>query len=332
MDDVHTAFISYCHADRAFADIVYHLLKQVNISVWRDVNVPIAGQDLGEELPAELDSCRFVVYIASPAAVKADWVKSELQHAIDNKIPIFMLLIGGDKKSAVPFRLNHHVYIDATDGKLLNGLQTLLKNIYERFERHLLHKPLCDAKELLTVQIGAEERAAFYRIQGKKAVGNLVVQGECGVTLRTFMDAKYQIGQGIVGRVWSKKDAELVDWVELQDKDDFTAEYSMSKSQEKAMQNLRTILCLPIFHRGYLPPDEITESATKALDVVVGVLTIDSSLSLDDFGYRDEDRRNQLIEDASEIANQLAIWLDIDDGTFPDEIIERLMHQHLTSS
>jgi hypothetical protein len=333
MDDSYTAFISYSHADRAFADIVYDLLlKQLKVNVWRDEDVPIAGQDLDRELPDALYHCRFVVYIASPDAKKSEWVKSELRHAIDNQIPIFMLLVRGDKKSAVPFSLNQRVYIDATDKKLLAGLQTLLKNIYERFERHLLHKPLCAAKDLLNVETGAEERAAFYRIQGNNAVGNLVVQGECGVTLRTFMDAKYQIGQGIVGRVWGKKDADLVDWVELQDKDDFRQEYSMNKSQKKAMQNLRTILCLPIFRHGYLRPDETAENGAQAFDTVTGVLTIDSSLSLDKLGLENKHSRLQLIEDGLEIANQLAIWLDIDDGTFPDEIIEKLMRQHLTSS
>lgn len=136
------------------------------------------------------------------------------------------------------------------------------------------------------------------------------------------MDTQYPPGQGLVGFVFSEQVPYLGDWNKIRKHNNFMQTLSMSPDQRESVRNLRTVLCIPVFRNAY----------GNIFEVVAGVLLIDSSLSLEDFGFLNSKQQEQLIADASRIASQIAIWLDIDDGYFPDSIIQHLIEKHLPSS
>jgi hypothetical protein len=185
----------------------------------------------------------------------------------------------------------------------------------------LLHSPLHQAQHLLRAAQNAEARAALYRRENN-GQGYLSIVGVSGITLRLFMDTQYPPGQGLVGIVFNEKEPSLGDWNLIRKDRDFMQTLSLSPGQSESVKNLRTVLCTPVFRYAY----------GNIFEEVTGVLLIDSSLSLEEFGFSNDKQQKQLVADASLIASQIAIWLDIDDGHFPDSIIQHLIEKHSSSS
>lgn len=181
----HTVFISYSHHDSNFAKLIYELLTEIKLNVWMDVRSHEAGHALDRTLRTALERSRCVVHIASPHSRESKWVEAELAYAEELDLPIFSLLVDGDRLKSMPLISIPTIPIEAKGNQLLSGLQKLLKNIYNTLERHLLHSPLHQAQHLLRTRTAqnAEARSALYRRENN-GQGYLSIVGVSGITLR----------------------------------------------------------------------------------------------------------------------------------------------------
>ena len=73
-------FISYSRINDNFADIIYDRLKQEGVPVWLDRHDVIAG-DLQKQISKAIRLNDIVLLVLSEAAIKSDWVESELDMA-----------------------------------------------------------------------------------------------------------------------------------------------------------------------------------------------------------------------------------------------------------
>lgn len=73
-------FISYSRINDAFADIIYDRLKKEGVPVWLDRHDVIAG-DLQKQIAKAIRLNDVVLLVLSEAAIKSDWVESELDMA-----------------------------------------------------------------------------------------------------------------------------------------------------------------------------------------------------------------------------------------------------------
>jgi hypothetical protein len=73
-------FISYSHADGAFADKIYERLFEAGASVWLDRHDLVAGS-LKEQIIRAIRLNDVILLVLSESSVKSDWVENELEIA-----------------------------------------------------------------------------------------------------------------------------------------------------------------------------------------------------------------------------------------------------------
>lgn len=88
-------FISYSRSDLDFARYLRASLEAESFRVWMDEKQLSAGMDWWGEIEASIDSCAAFVVIMSPEARDSVFVQNEILRAIDQKKPIFPVLLSG---------------------------------------------------------------------------------------------------------------------------------------------------------------------------------------------------------------------------------------------
>lgn len=88
-------FISYSRSDLDFARYLRASLEAESFPVWMDEKRLSAGMDWWSEIEASIDSCGAFVVIMSPDARDSVFVQNEILRALDQKKPIFPVLLSG---------------------------------------------------------------------------------------------------------------------------------------------------------------------------------------------------------------------------------------------
>jgi hypothetical protein len=89
-------FISYSDADEPWADGLRSALAKFDIEVWDPASHIAPGENWGLKYGKALEDSDAVVVLLSPASVKSDWVRSEIQYALsspqfrDRLIPVLV--------------------------------------------------------------------------------------------------------------------------------------------------------------------------------------------------------------------------------------------------
>ncbi|WP_288682509.1 toll/interleukin-1 receptor domain-containing protein [uncultured Eubacterium sp.] len=87
------AFISYSTGKQEYADILRKHLKQNNIKTWMaPEDIPI-GMDYPAVINKAIKGCSCLVLILTEAAQESEWVKREVDRAINYKKPLFTILM-----------------------------------------------------------------------------------------------------------------------------------------------------------------------------------------------------------------------------------------------
>jgi hypothetical protein len=107
-------FISYSHAERDFAHQLYEALRQADLPVWWDDRIAY-GQPWAADIENQLASCGAFVLIMTPDASESDWVRYELNSAIQAGKPVFPLLLAGEAPWAEVETIQ---YVDVRDREL----------------------------------------------------------------------------------------------------------------------------------------------------------------------------------------------------------------------
>jgi hypothetical protein len=108
------AFISYSHYDaREYVDRLVAHLADSGIAVWYDKEL-ITGDRWARVIEQKLIAAAAVIAVMTPAGADSKWVDLELDKAEDLGLPIFPLLVQGDRF----FRLHNVQYLDLRPGQL----------------------------------------------------------------------------------------------------------------------------------------------------------------------------------------------------------------------
>lgn len=121
-------FISYSRSDVDFARYLRASLEAQGFSAWMDEKQLSAGMDWWGEIEASIDSCAAFLVIMSPNAKDSVFVQNEILRAIDQKKPIFPVLLSGKS-----FGILAHVQFEDMRGGLNDELS---KEFIERLGKH----------------------------------------------------------------------------------------------------------------------------------------------------------------------------------------------------
>lgn len=92
-------FISYSSDDKSFAHKLDASLSVTKLSIFIDIKkIPYAG-NIPEHIEEAIKKSTHLLYVVSKNSQKSDWVKKELQLAIENKIQIIPIIIDNTAES-----------------------------------------------------------------------------------------------------------------------------------------------------------------------------------------------------------------------------------------
>ena len=106
-------FISYNHSDQHYVTQLKHALRDQNFKCWAHDDIE-PGVSWSGEIRRQLASCDAFILVMTPDSEKSHWVESELKYAIENKKPIFPLLLDGN----IWWQINQDTCVDVRGGKL----------------------------------------------------------------------------------------------------------------------------------------------------------------------------------------------------------------------
>jgi serine/threonine protein kinase len=129
-------FLSYSRKDSAVMQRICADLRSKGVKVWVDEESIEPGTPMWESAVANaIRGAKCLVVILSPDAEQSVWVGRELAMAESLDKRILPILVRGDERNAVPFRLMSHQRVDGRHHyeealqKLLNALQKHLNTI-----------------------------------------------------------------------------------------------------------------------------------------------------------------------------------------------------------
>jgi len=75
-------FLSYDRADEAFAKTLFEELTKRGLSVWRDEEELLPGDNWAEQIGEALKKSRAMVVLISPESMRSKWVRHEIEYAL----------------------------------------------------------------------------------------------------------------------------------------------------------------------------------------------------------------------------------------------------------
>jgi hypothetical protein len=123
-------FISHATRDSDWARRLVDQLTAAGLHAWDSSTDLLPGSDFSREVSRALDRADLLVVLISPAAVKSDWVRREIQYALgtekfqDRLIPV---LVEPTAKEDVPWILNKLDWAKGTPEKVAEQIAKALE-------------------------------------------------------------------------------------------------------------------------------------------------------------------------------------------------------------
>lgn len=102
-------FISYSRVDEPFARQLARSMSALGASIWIDVEEIPAGMKWSRAIQQGLDACDALLLVISPASMNSENVEDEWQYFLDQRKPVFPILLVPAK---IHFQLSRIQYID----------------------------------------------------------------------------------------------------------------------------------------------------------------------------------------------------------------------------
>ena len=122
-------FISYAREDQAYTRKLADSLRERGFEVWMDDRIDISDS-WWETIVQALRDCAAFVVVMTPHSEESIWVKSEIHLALEERKPIFPLLLRGER---FPLLITVQ-YANVTNGEMPPG------GFYKRLERRFVFK------------------------------------------------------------------------------------------------------------------------------------------------------------------------------------------------
>jgi HEAT repeat protein len=151
-------FISYCHADRDFADLVDRFLRDAQLLTWMDKPALRAGDSWREEIDKAIVDAAAVVVVLSASAIKSLYVTYEWSFALGLGLRIVPVLLEAGLERVHP-RLAALQAIDFSDPRSRRWHE--LSSVLREFSESRSEAPIVSeaAKALNNLDAAERERA-----------------------------------------------------------------------------------------------------------------------------------------------------------------------------
>jgi predicted nucleotide-binding protein len=97
-------FITYAREDRVYADAIAMALQARGLRVWWDANL-LPGLPFEQQILETLRKAPIVVAVLSPTSIRSEWVGAEIQYAMEDRLLVVPILVGGLQPERLPPRL-----------------------------------------------------------------------------------------------------------------------------------------------------------------------------------------------------------------------------------
>jgi formylglycine-generating enzyme required for sulfatase activity len=127
---LHDIFLSYSRKDLDLMHKARADLEKAGFSVWTDEGIEPGTPLWDEAIEEALEQAGCMVVILTPNAKHAKGLRDEIHYANIHNVRIFPLLVEGDEKSSVPYRLSGTQWVDlraSYDGELARFAAALRK-------------------------------------------------------------------------------------------------------------------------------------------------------------------------------------------------------------
>lgn len=240
-------FISYSRRDEVFMQRVVACLRQKGINVWVDNEKLVPGTPIWErEIEKAIDTAFAVVVVLSPDAKESIWVLNELTLADEYKKRVFPVLVRGDKRDAIPFRLITRQFVDlqTNEEKGLESLSAALAIYIDELKEYEEEHQAAEWKEEQQEQIDVE------RLATQKAEEERLVQAKLE---EDWLD---------------KKKTEVEQFEERK------MEQSAVTTNSKNWEKFRKPTDISSTHRASASPSRSSNSIIKSLIFILGICII----------------------------------------------------------
>lgn len=106
----HQIFLSHRHSDKEFVHLFRDELRRRGFGTWLDSRVLVAGDELTPEIRRAIHESTHFALIWSAACVGADWIRLELNHALEAGKRIFIIRLD---ETSVPSEVADKLRIEA---------------------------------------------------------------------------------------------------------------------------------------------------------------------------------------------------------------------------
>ncbi|MDJ1008194.1 MAG: toll/interleukin-1 receptor domain-containing protein [Paracoccaceae bacterium] len=177
-----SVFISHSWSDKPLARRLAITLRRASISVWLDEAEIKIGDSLIEKIREGIETVDYVVAVLSDHANQSEWVKRELEIAINEEISgkkVKVLPVLADE-CEVPAFLRGKLYADmSSDEKYLDALEMLFRR---------LDVDIRIADQLLSIEKGEDEVSDIERVS---AAVSMIVDGDLDQIISSLEDLDF---------------------------------------------------------------------------------------------------------------------------------------------
>ena len=131
-------FISYSRRDAEVMLRIVSYLRGEGLKIWIDNEKLVPGTPIWErEIEKAIDAAYAIVVVLSPDAKESIWVLNELTLADEYKKRVFPVLVRGDFRDSIPFRLVTRQFVDlrTNEERGLESLSVALSRYLEELNR-----------------------------------------------------------------------------------------------------------------------------------------------------------------------------------------------------
>lgn len=167
-------FISYSRRDNEKVQEVVSCLREQGINIWLDNEKLAPGTPAWEtEIEKAISGAFAIVVVLSPDSKASEWVLREITLADTLEKRLFPILVKGDNKNSIPFRLITNQYVDIRSNET-EGLNSLTKALARYIEESSLTGNNYADNELSQAEAErkAKEAADLLAVQ-KRRVGGM---------------------------------------------------------------------------------------------------------------------------------------------------------------
>jgi hypothetical protein len=147
MKRTHDLFVSYSSRDQETAKAIVTTLQADGVRCWFAEHSLGTSDDFNEDIVRAIEQARLVVVVVSDDADRSDYVKNEVQQAVNLKKPILPFCVSPSLSGFFALHLSRRQRLDATKGTLDENIGRLSTYVRDRLQRQSRGKAITSQRK-----------------------------------------------------------------------------------------------------------------------------------------------------------------------------------------